>query len=188
VYYSAYLKISKKNLTPKLFLHSLGVGECAVALARRYGANPQKAFVAGILHDYGKKYKPRTLRKYAYRRGLKLDRVTRKVPQLLHAPVGAELLKEEIKLKDASILESIRYHTTGSPGLSLLGKIIFLADVIEEGRSFPGIEELRGLAFVDLRKALLAATENTIKMVLDNNCMLHPRSVSFRNELIRSVY
>ena len=182
-----YLVLLESRLSPELYLHSLGVGKSAADLARCYGEDPQRAYLTGILHDYGKRYNPETLLHYAGSRGLHLDEITRKEPSLLHAPLGVELLQEELGLEDATMLEAIRYHTTGSPGLSLLGKIIFLADAIEDGRDYPGVKELRKLARLDLTEALLTVTENTIKLVLEKRGFLHPHSVFFRNELLCEI-
>ena len=112
------------------------------------------------------------------------DRVARAEPRLLHAPVGAALLPLEMKITDTAVLNAIACHTTGSSRMSLLARIVYLADVIEPSRDYPGVERLRQEAFQDLTGALLAAVENTIGSVLARGLLLHPRSVSFRNQLL----
>jgi len=179
-----YEEIIEINLTTDLFRHSLGVAKSAKTLAKRYGGDPEKAYLAGLIHDYGKKYSPEALRYFASEWGYRLDKVTREQPQLLHAPLGAELVHKELGIKDPSILQAVRFHTTGAPRMSLLGRIIFLADIIEEGRSFPGVDKLRCLALQDFPRALLTATENTIKRVIETGSLLHLRSIAFRNELL----
>ena len=117
---------------------------------------------------------------------LKLDQVTLAEPGLLHAPVGAALLPLELGLKDAGVLRAVAYHTTCRPGASLLERIVYLADYIEPGREFPGLGPVREAAEKNLRAALVMVVEQTIRRILDRGRLLHPRSVEFRNSLLRS--
>ncbi len=180
-------RILEKKLDRRIYLHSLGVAQSAMELARRYGESREKAYRAGLVHDFGKRYGPEELRLKARRLGLKLDAITLQEPQLLHAPVGAFLVRNELKIEDMQIVRAVAYHTTGSPRLDLLGRLIYLADFIEKGRSYPGVDRLRELAFSDLQRALLTAVENTIRRVLSRGSLLHPLSVAFRNDLLKKI-
>lgn len=174
----------RKHLGPELYRHSLGVAETALELAERYGADKRRAYLAGLVHDYAKNLSAERLLALASHFGLPIDRITRAEPRLLHAPVGAALLPLEMKITDAAVLNAIACHTTGSSRMSLLARIVYLADVIEPSRDYPGVERLRQEAFQDFTGALLAAVENTIGSVLARGLLLHPRSVSFRNQLL----
>lgn len=182
--FDKYRKIIKENLTGKLYRHSLGVADAAVTLAERYGADSQKAYLAGLLHDYGKGYTFDQLVQKAEEFSLDLDPITVISARLLHAPVGAVLLQDELAISDGDILDAVADHTTGRRGMSLLGKVIYLADYIEDNRSFNGVERIRLLAEINLDQALLVAVDTTIRSVLKRKLMLHPLTVDFRNSLL----
>ncbi|NLG32251.1 MAG: HD domain-containing protein, partial [Syntrophomonadaceae bacterium] len=103
------------------------------------------------------------------------------VPDLLHAPVGALLLEKELGITDGEILTAVSNHTLGAPSMGELDKIIFLADMIEPGRDFPGIERLSCLALRNLDEGMLFALEVTIKYCLQEKRILHPRTIETRN-------
>lgn len=172
------------KLDHKLYLHCRGVAAAAESLAARYGVNRKKAYLAGMIHDYGKRYSTGELLEAAGHYGVELDRLTKKTGKLLHAPVGAVLLENELGVKDRQILKAITYHTTGRPGMSGLEKVIYLADYIEAGRRFEGVDQLRSMAYDHLDRALLFAVDLAIRSVVKRGLILHPRSVAFRNSLI----
>ncbi len=179
-----YHKLMKEILDEKLYRHSLGVAEAAASLAEHYEIDVQKAFFAGIVHDYGKHYSSSELIKKAEELDISLDRFTLQEDRLLHAPIGAALLKKELQVTDSEVLRAVTYHTTGRSGMSSLEKMIYLADYIEKGRDFSGVEKIRELAYVNFDQALLEAVEFAIKAVLERKLLLHPRSVAFRNWLL----
>jgi len=178
--------IIKKRAGETLFRHCLGVKNTAVQLAKVYGVDPEKAALTGMLHDYGKLYSNEELARIARRDHLD-DPLIYLEPVLLHAPVGALLLQEELAVEDPAILEAVRVHTTGFPGMSLLAQIIYVADYIEPQRTCPGVQAIRKLAFIHLQEALLAAVDFTIQYVLARNKLIHPHSIAFRNDLIQSM-
>ena len=177
----------KKHLGEALYRHSLGVAETAADLAVRYRGDRHRAYLAGLFHDYGKVYSFSELRRKTEEMGLCLDRVSLKEKGLLHAPVGAALLPVKAGIADVAVIDAVAYHTTGRPRMSLLGKTVYLADLIEPGRDFNGVEKLRESARVDLDRALLVAVDHTIDRVLQRGRLLHPRSVQFRNCLLTSL-
>ncbi|MEC9488551.1 MAG: bis(5'-nucleosyl)-tetraphosphatase (symmetrical) YqeK [Halanaerobium sp.] len=163
------------------FRHSLGVQQMAKKLAVRYGLNPKKAAIAGLLHDWAKIYSEEELLHLARKYNLRIDPIQEKIPQLLHGPVGSELLPIKFAIDDQEIRNAVKYHSTGRPGMTFLEKIIFIADYIEPGRTCDGISELRELAFFDLESAVVAAAGRTISYHLNKGDLLHPLTIYTRN-------
>lgn len=171
-------------LSKSRYEHTLGVVLCAKALAERYGVDIPAAKWAALLHDCAKKIADDEAIAMCLAWGIELDEIMLAATQLIHGPLGAELAKREYGIEDESILDAIRFHTTGKPSMSLLCKIVFLADMIEPGRSFIGVKELRTLAYSDLDKAVQKAMDQTIAFILQRNELLHPLTVLARNELL----
>jgi|SRR5690625_2569867 len=151
-------KIGKKR-----WAHSLRVLKEAEKLANLYGADLKQVYLAALLHDCGKLQDKDELLKRAKHFGIILDDIRMNNLELIHAPLGAKIAEKEFKITDKNVLKAIKYHTTGREGMSLLEKIIFLADYIEEARSFPGVEKVRQLAYKDLDRAIFQALDQTIK-------------------------
>ena len=182
-----YTSLMKERLKTDLYQHCIGTAEAAFKLAAHYGADKDKAYLAGIVHDYGKRYTAGELLEKADEHGIYLDFYTRNSGKLLHAPVGAALLNIELGLGDPEVLQAVAYHTTGRRTMTLLEKILYMADYIEDGRNFEGVEEIRKAAFINFEEALLLAVDNTISAVIRRGLLLHPRSVAFRNSLITQM-
>ncbi len=182
--YEAIVAKIRTQLSEKRYIHSLGVSQTAVQLARRFGADLQKAALAGLLHDCARNFSEDRLLLHAEDHGLTIDLVERHTPVLLHAKVGSLLASSEYGVDDKEICRAIALHTTGGSKMTLLDKIIYLADFIEPMRSFPGVEELRKLAEEDLDSALLAAYTQSVVYILHNGGLLHPDTVTGRNELV----
>lgn len=152
----------------KRFEHTLGVEYTAAALAMRYDCDVKSAQIAGLLHDCAKCLTDEKRLSICEKNDIPIQKLERRNPFLLHAKVGAYLAREKYGVKDADILNAIRSHTTGRQGMSLLEKIVFVADYIEPGRkSAPNLAEIRKLAFIDLDKAFLRILEDTLKYLKD---------------------
>lgn len=164
--------------------HTYRVRDTALALAARHGARTDQAEVAALMHDYAKAMPGHVLLHEARERSLIVDPAEEAQPQLLHGPVAAALLAEQGLVTDPAVLDAIRYHTTGRAGMSLLEKVVWLADFIEPGRIFPGVDEIRRLAEDDLDRALLQALDNSITFVIQRRWMLHLYTVYARNGLL----
>lgn len=177
------LEIVKKQLTEKRYIHTIGVMETAVKLAEKYNADHFKAEMAAIFHDYAK-FRPKDEMKMIIKEQSIPIELLDFHSELWHAPVGAYLVKKEVGINDKDILQAIRFHTTGNKKMSNLDKIIFLADYIEPGRTFQGVEEVRKVAFEDLDEAVLMALKNTIKFLLDKNQLIYPDTLETYNTLI----
>lgn len=177
-----YLRL---KLSDKRYTHSLGVADEAKKLAERYNADVNKAYIAGLVHDVAKEVKTDEARELIQDKfGIYLDSVTYNVPKLLHAHLGACFAQTEFGIYDAEILDAIKYHTTAKADMSILTKIIYIADYIEPNRSFDGVDELRELAYKDIDAAILMGLDFTIEELLQEKKMFHPDTVHARNYLI----
>lgn len=180
-----YLEVLEKRLKKSRFVHTLGVVETAAQMAKAHGAEPEKAMIAAALHDFAKNLTQDELLDYAQAKKLLLTDEDLKSPEVLHGPVGAEMVREAFGIEDVDILNAIRFHTIGRAGMSLLEKIVYLADAIEPGRSeYPELKNLRKLAFEDLDKGILLSVKSTINYVLERGFFMHPSSVALYNELV----
>lgn len=177
----------KGILIPERFNHSICVMESAVLLAERYGADVEKARIAGLLHDCAKNYSHDELYDICDRYGIILDDVTRNEPGLLHPIAGACILKDEYGVDDGEIYDAVYYHTVGKPDMPLLTKIIFIADCIEPSRESGWADEVRAVVYDDIDKALLIQLDNTIKSVLKKGTLLHTNTVNTRNFYVKQA-
>lgn len=156
-------KAMEKSLDDKRFEHTLGVEYTAAALAMRYGESIENAQIAGLLHDCAKCMSDEKRLSFCEKHNISVHEIERKNPSLLHAKVGSFLAMEEFQISNPDIINAILNHTTGRPGMSLLEKIIFVADYIEPGRKqLPGLNEIRRLAFIDLDQAFLQILKDTL--------------------------
>lgn len=179
-----YLNLIKNKLSEKRYNHSLNVAKTAESLAELNNSHKGKAFLAGILHDYAKELSAEHLLQISHQHNLICDEIELENPQLLHGPVGALLVKEELGISDGEILTAIRYHTTGCPQMGVLSKILYIADFIEPGRNFPGVEEIRKATFKNLDRGVLEALDHTIKYLIGESQLIHGLSVQARNWMI----
>lgn len=173
-----------KSLGEKRYNHSIRVMETAVELARQYGYDEEKAKIAGLLHDCAKYQDHLYLLKRVNDFDIILDDFMIQNKELIHAPLGSKIAEIEYNIKDEEILSAIYYHTIGKENMSLLEKIIYIADFIEPQRNFPKLEWYREYAFKDLDKALRLIIENTIYFLIDKGKPIHPNTIEARNYLI----
>ncbi|UQQ72522.1 bis(5'-nucleosyl)-tetraphosphatase (symmetrical) YqeK [Enterococcus faecium] len=187
-YSNEYTAYSRENLMQKIqmrmseqrFKHVLGVEETAVALAKKYGASPEKASIAALTHDYAKERPDEEFKMVIVRDGFD--------PELLnynnaiwHGLVGASFVERELGITDAEILHAIRVHTTGAAKMSLLDKIIYVADYIEPGRDFPGVQAARAIAWADLDEAVAFETKHTLAHLLAQEQQIYPKTIETYN-------
>ncbi len=157
----------REHLKPSRLEHTLNVTKLAVEMADQFGADRNKAEIAALLHD---------MAKYEKRPGVDMN--------LAHSKIGAEMAREIFEIDDEEILNAIAYHTTGRAGMSTLEKIIFLADAIEPGRNYPGVDEIRRTAETDLDQACIMSLQRTIDYVKEQGgCYLHPDSLEAKKYL-----
>lgn len=173
----------KSGMPARRWSHTLGVMETAVRLAERYGADPARAELAAILHDAAKAWPIDEQRRFVMEHGLAQDELDYD-PELLHAPIAAYLAETRYGITDREVLDAIRYHTTGRERMTLLEKVVCLADYIEPGRDFPGVHEIRRLAESNLEGALVAGFDGTISFLLARRKKIFPLTVAARNRLL----
>ncbi|TCS77998.1 bis(5'-nucleosyl)-tetraphosphatase (symmetrical) YqeK [Pectinatus cerevisiiphilus] len=167
------------------YIHSLGVSETAVQLAKRLGASLPKAKIAGLLHDCAREFPVSALLDEARKRNIPIDFIDNYQPILLHAALGAALAKEKYSIDDPEILDAIRLHTTGKENMTLLDKIIYLADMIEPHRQYDGIDEFRKFAeSADIDSVMIAAFDRSLSFVIKKGQMIHPQTILARNYLL----
>ncbi len=171
-------------LSEKRYTHSLRTAETAASLAARYGADPERAYLAGLLHDAAKDMCGEELIRRAEKAGIAVDKICRIRPHLLHAAVGAVVAKEQFGLTDAELLSAIANHTMGKPDMTLMEKIIFLADLSEPSREYAGVDGVREAVKIDLDEAIIRAYDGIIAYVLLKREALHPATVEARNHMI----
>ena len=155
----AYAMLSEKRIA-----HVAGCESEAISLARRWGEDPELAAEAGILHDITKRFDPKEQLHLCEKYGIICDDAEKDTPALLHAKTGAAFARDRFGAPEA-VCEAIRWHTTGKPDMTLLEKIIYLADCIEPTRDFPGVDRLRGLAYEDIDRAMLLGLEMSLAKI-----------------------
>lgn len=152
------LKKKLKNFNPKMYDHCVSTMNEAEKLAFHYGADVEKAKIAGLLHDCGKK-------------------MTKGSDNLTHSKIGANFAEEVFQVHDKEILNAIMYHTTGRENMTMLEKIIFMSDKIEPARKYKGVEKLRKKAYDDIDDAIIMSLESTIEYVKVRNLDLDDDSL-----------
>lgn len=169
----------KKYMDEMRFVHTQGVMYTAAALAMCYGVDMEKAQIAGLLHDSAKCIPNQKKLKMCRQHGIPVSEVEDHAPFLLHASLGAYIAKAKYDVEDPEILSAIFYHTTGKPDMSMLEKIIFVADYIEPNRTkAPNLDQLRKLAFSDLDRTVYLILRDTLiyleneKACLDNQTVV----------------
>lgn len=150
----------REHLKRTRYEHTLRVRDEAIALAHRYGADAAKAETAAIWHDMAKNLSQEEMNRLV--REFHLDEKYLDAPNLAHSKLGACLMERDFGVTDRDLLNAVSYHTTGRAGMSLLEKVVFLADAIEPGRSYPSADEIRRMAETDLERACIRMLERTV--------------------------
>jgi len=179
------IEIVRNRSSAKRFQHVLGVVDAAAMLADRFGCDREKAMLAAALHDIAKCETKERLHELMITAGLPQELLSYQV-ELWHAPVGAYITQAELSVIDPDILTAIRFHTTGRANMSLLEKVVFLADYIELGRTTPRVEECRQLAEANLDQAMIFAYQRTIEHLLQQQMAIHPDTILGYNDLVNT--
>lgn len=174
----------KGRLRPGLYEHCIRTSTCARELARRHGVEEDKSVRAALWHDAYKEWPAADQVARARELGILTPDLERH-PQILHGPLAAAALPDDFGERDPDVLAAIARHTTGDPDMTRLDMIVYLADLIEPGRDFSGVDALRARAAVALEAAMLAALEHTIRYLLDRGAWIHPKALAARNALLR---
>ena len=175
--------IVKSKLSEKRFYHSECVVERCIEYAKIYGVDIEKMKIAGIAHDIAKEIPKEERLKIAEMYGLNLDKIEKKHSPLIHAKLGALIAKKDFECTD-DICEAIKWHTTGKENMSIMEKILFIADATGKDRKYENTEYLYNLAKEDIDKALIEILKECIIDVINKNGLVHLDSVKAYNYMI----
>lgn len=189
--YETYIGISREQLLdrlaglikPKRLAHVQGVEATAIQLAKRYGADPVKAGLVGLLHDYAKEMPKEMFLDLIDKYRLDPD-LKNWGNNIWHGVVGIYKIQEDLGLEDTELLHAMSVHTIGAADMSLLDKILYVADYIEPNRDFPGVEEARALAEQDLDKAVAFETAQTIAVLAKKGKPIYPQTLATYNAYV----
>ena len=179
-----YIELLKERLDEYRFIHSLNVAKSAVLLAEKYGADKDKAYIAGLLHDVTKNDSQEKQLQLINENCIILTNTEQNNPKLWHAISGMCFLKAKLGIDDEEILGAVRYHTTGKAGMTLLEKVIYIADYISEEREYPDVDVMRELSGESLEKASLYALKFSLRSLSKKEKPIHEDSVAYYNELV----
>jgi predicted HD superfamily hydrolase involved in NAD metabolism len=179
------IDLLRKTLKQQRFSHSLGVAELASTLAQSNGLNGRKAFLAGLLHDCAKGLTAEESLLLLPR--ARADAFEKKVIALWHAPVGALLARENYRVRDQGVLEAIRSHCCGWGKRKSLAMVLYVADFLEEGRTFSGVRALRNLAARNLAQAFKSVMARKIMHLKQQGRLVHPGSYLLWRQVMKSV-
>lgn len=173
-------------LTKDRYDHTLRVAQTASQLAKIYNESSIRTELAALLHDYAKCKHENELKQYIIEHRLPADLLEFN-KELWHGPVAAHIMKHQYNIDDKDVLHAIQYHTTGRAKMSRLELIIFVADYIEPGRSFPGVVEVRNEAKKNLHGAAWMALRNTIPFLIEKKACIHPDTFHAYNDLTKYI-
>ncbi len=183
--YTSWRKLLKEKLLEKRYIHSLNVADSARALAELYGGDKDKAYFAGLVHDIMKNASQEEQLQIMEKGGIILSHTEKNNPKLWHAMAGECYLRTEMGITDNEILSAVRYHTTGKAGMSLLDKIVYIADYISVERDYHDADVMRELALnKGLDEAALYALKYSFTSLSKKEKLIHTDSVAYYNELI----
>ncbi len=179
-----FKSLIKGRLKEKRFIHSLNVADSAVYLAKRYGCDEKKAYTAGLLHDVMKNTLYDEQLEVITKAGIEMTDCEMANKNLWHSISGSAFMKTELHIDDEDLLNAVRYHTTGRKGMSVLEKVIYVADFISADRDYPEVDEVRQAADESLEKAMMLGLEFCIHEIVERKQVLHPDSTDAYNEII----
>ena len=177
----------EQHLSKKRFQHSCNVARAAKQLAQRYGADQEKAYFAGLLHDICKEQPFEEQRELMLAGDFAPDEAELHSRKLWHGIAGAYFIQTEFDVTDRDILNAVRFHTVGREGMSLLEEIIYIADMISDERDYKGVTKMRKLAFEDLQAAMLTALTDAIGSVLKKGGMIPQYTIAAYNSYLLSA-
>ncbi|BDU50209.1 bis(5'-nucleosyl)-tetraphosphatase (symmetrical) YqeK [Haliovirga abyssi] len=173
----------KNILSEKRYEHTIAVAETSVKLAKIYGEDINKIEIAALLHDCAKNLKLSEMKRLIGRES-ELTKVEYNLPEILHGFAGAIYARNIFKIEDKDILNAIKYHTIGRKNMTMIEKIIYIADVIEPGRKCGNVDKVRKLAYKDIDCAILQEMKNKINYLLSTNRVIHTNTIDMRNSIL----
>ncbi|MCR5636625.1 MAG: bis(5'-nucleosyl)-tetraphosphatase (symmetrical) YqeK [Clostridiales bacterium] len=182
--YEEYKSLIKTKMGEKRYIHSVNMAKQAVHLAEKYGADVEKAETAGILHDITKEMPEDEQLQLMKKSGIILTKLQMTAPKLWHSISGACYIRDVLNIKDEDIFNAVRYHTTGRSGMSLLEKVIFIADFTGEERDYNGAEEMKQAAEESLEKAMEIGLAFSISDLVSRRMTVATETLDAYNELM----
>ena len=183
-----YIEILKEKLTEYRFVHSLNVADSAKELARIYGYDEDIAYTTGLIHDTCKDTPAGLQLSYMLENGMKLTEIEISTAKLYHAMCGSLYIQKEFGIDNQDMINAVRYHTTGRRNMSLLEKIVFIADFISAERSYDGVEIMREKASRSLDEAIVEGLGFTIKDLIDRGeRFVHPDTIDAYNDAMMNI-
>lgn len=174
--------ILREKLSKKRYEHTIRVYETAISLAEQYKVSHEKVAQAALLHDL-KKCESKEALAHAIKAYELPEALMQFNEELWHGPVAAKYVQASYDIQDEDVLNSIYYHTTGRAKMTAVELIVFVADYIEPGRDFPGVDEVRRLAKEDLKHAAQKALQNSLLFLISKNATIHPDTLAAYNDL-----
>lgn len=183
--YADLKSLLKEKLDEYRYIHSLNVADSALLLAEKYGADKEKAYFAGLVHDIMKNASDDEQLQIMAKGDIILSRTEKNNKKLWHAMAGEAYLRTQMGISDSDILNAVRYHTTGRAGMSLLEKVVYIADYISAERNYPDVDVMRRLSMEEgLDEAALYALKFSFASLPQRGSLIHIDSVEYYNELI----
>ncbi len=171
-------------LSEKRFAHTVNVAEEARRLALIWGVDPEKAYLAGLIHDIAKELSMEETQKLMEESDENLSAFD---SVALHGFLAAYIAKTRLGVTDSEVLDAARYHTTGRVGMNMLEKIVYVADFTEPGRHYPQSAEVRKISERDIDEAVLREADYVIKFIIDSGRVLHTTTVEMRNSFLTKI-
>ncbi len=182
--YESLKAILQQRLNEKRYYHSLCVAKEAKCLAEKYGGDPVKAYLAGLLHDITKNAPDEEHLQIFKEFGIILSDIEKDAKKLWHAMSGALYVKNILGINDLEIIDAIRYHTTAKADMSLLAKILYLADFTSKDRDYEDVDVIREYVDESLSKALVYALQYSITDLVNQGRAVHPDTVEAYNQAV----
>lgn len=173
----------KKSVSERRYQHILGVEKAAVKIAKKNGYDCEKASIAALVHDYAKERSNEEFKQKILDDNLDEDLLNWN-NFIWHGVVGAEIIKEQLQITDEEILNAVRRHTVGAVEMTLLDKIIYVADFVEQGRTFPDVEIARVLAYSDLNVAVGFEAKHTLEYLISSSSLVYPEAILTYNKWV----
>lgn len=180
----AILAEAEKQMKPSRFQHVQRVEACSIELAEKYGAPVEACSLAALLHDFAKEHDPKSMKAIILSQGLDREMIDFG-SEIMHGPVGAYYAETVFGITDEAILDAIRQHTIGGETMTLIGKVLFVADYIESGRSFKGVDEARRLAAISLDEAAYFKIKKTIIHLVKKELPIYPGTIYVYNSWVQ---
>jgi predicted HD superfamily hydrolase involved in NAD metabolism len=182
-----YISNLKQIMSKFRVKHSIAVAEVAVYLAEKHGISIQKAYVAGILHDCAKELNFDDYKRF----GINCENIVdfefykKNAPKILHSFASKELAKVKFGITDKEVLDAIAHHTMGRADMTVLDKIIFIADFIEPNRDFEGLEKIKEIAEADLDKAVLLVLKSKLNYMIEHDIFIAKDTILTWNAMVK---